>query len=368
MLELILAVALATTVSFLCSITEAAFYSFPLSRIERMRKEGKKAGEILYALRMDVEKPITAILTLNTVAATAGAAVSGAAAVQVFGDQYLALFTAAFTMLILLLGEIVPKTTGVAYARQLAPALAKPLLVMVWLCMPVIWLFGRLIRLIGKGQKGHETDEDDIRAVVSLTRQAGVIKPYEESAIRNILALDDKRVDEIMTPRTVVFSLPATMTVGEAMEANKTWPHTRIPVFEGEDVEEIVGVVYRRQVFEAAANDHLDMRLGEFMRPVRFVLENLTLDRLLRKFLESRMHLFVVLDEYGGMAGVVSLEDVLEEMLGSEIVDETDQVVDMRELARLRRSELVPAAGSGPASGPTGSSGPGRVDNPGSNT
>jgi len=357
MLELILAVALAITVSFICSLTEAAFYSFPLSRIERLRKQGRKSGEILHALRMDVEKPITAILTLNTVAATAGAAVAGAAAVHVFGDEYLALFTASFTLVILLLGEIVPKTTGVAYARQLAPALAKPLLVMVWVCMPVIWLFGRLIRLIGKRQKGQETDEDDIRAVVSLTRQAGIIKPYEEAAIRNILALDDKRVDEIMTPRTVVFSLPSDMTVGEAMEANKTWPHTRIPVFEGEDAEEIVGVVYRRQVFEAAANDHLEIRLRDLMRPVRFVLENLTLDRLLRKFLESRMHLFVVLDEYGGMAGVVSLEDVLEEMLGSEIVDETDQVVDMRELARLRRSELVPGArGGGPANGSGGQS------------
>ena len=376
MFELILAVVLATTVSFLCSITEAAFYSFPLSRIERMRKEGKKAGEILYALRMDVEKPITAILTLNTIAATAGAAVAGAAAVQVFGDAYLVLFTAGFTLLILFLGEIVPKTTGVAYARQLAPALAKPLLVMVWVCLPVIWLFGRLIRLIGKRQKGPEADEDDIRAVVSLTRQAGGIKPYEESAIRNILALDDKHVNEIMTPRTVVFSLPSDMTVGEAMEVNKTWPHTRIPVFEGEDAEEVVGVVYRRQVYEAAANDHLDMRLSELMRPVRFVLENLTLDRLLRKFLESRMHLFVVLDEYGGMAGVVSLEDVLEEMLGSEIVDETDQVVDMRELARMRRSELVPAAapaagavaGAGPARGPDKSLDHDRVDNSGSNT
>jgi CBS domain containing-hemolysin-like protein len=358
MFELILAVALAIAVSFLCSLTEAAFYSFPLSRIERLRKEGRKAGEILHALRLDVEKPITAILTLNTAANTAGAAVAGAAAVHVFGDQYLALFTAGFTLVLLLLGEIVPKTTGVAYARQLAPALAKPLLVMVWLCMPVIWLFGRLIRLIGKRQTEPDADEDDIRALVTLTRRQGILKPYEASAIRNILALDDKRVEEIMTPRTVVFSLPSDMTVGTAMEVNKAWPHTRIPVYEGEDTEEIVGVVYRRQVFEAALNNRLELRLGDIMRPVRFVLENLTLDRLLRKFLESRMHLFVVLDEYGGIAGVVSLEDVLEEMLGSEIVDETDQVVDMRELARLRRSELVPGARGGPASGPGGQSRP----------
>lgn len=361
MLELILAVAIAVAVSFFCSITEAAFYSFPASRIEKLRREGKRSGDILHALRKDVEKPITAILTLNTLAATAGAAVAGAAAVKVFGEEGLALFTAFFTLLILLLGEIVPKTTGVAYSRTLAPWLAKPLMGIVWLCLPVIWLFGRLIRLIGRRQKHPEADEDDIRALVSITRQAGVIKPYEESAIRNILALDSKRVGDIMTPRTVVFSLQQDMTVAQALEEHKTWPHTRIPVYEGEDAEQILGVVYRRQVFEAAANDLEHLRLADIMKPVRFVLENLTLDRLLRKFLESRMHLFVVLDEYGGMAGVVTLEDVLEEMLGSEIVDETDQVVDMRELAQKRRSEVVAARRAEPGEGPEQDSGPGKA-------
>lgn len=347
MLELILAVALATAVSFLCSLTEAAFYSFPLSRVEQLRKEGKKAGEILSELRRDVEKPITAILTFNTAAATAGAAVAGAAAVKVFGEDSLGWFTAAFTMLILLLGEIVPKTTGVAYARQLAPFLAKPLKWMVFLCLPVIWLFGGVVQLIRKRKKTPDADEDDIRALVSLTRQQGILKPYEESAIKSILALDSKRVAEIMTPRTVVFSLPAEMTVDEAMEAHRSWPHTRVPVYEDEDSEEIVGVVYRRQVFEAAADDQGGLTLGELMKPVRFVMENLTLDRALRNFLESRMHLFVVLDEYGGVAGVVTLEDVLEELLGSEIVDETDEVVDMRELAKRQRSTLAPARRGG---------------------
>lgn len=341
MFELILAIVLATAVSFLCSVTEAALYSIPWSRVEQLRKEGKKSGLILDALRRDVEKPITAILTLNTMAAVAGSAIAGAAAVRVFGDEYLALFTAGFTFLILLLGEIVPKTMGVAYARQLAPLLAKPLLGMVWICLPVIWLFARVIRLIRKRKPGPEADESDILALVSLTRQAGVLKPYEESAIRNILALDSKHAGEIMTPRTVVFSMPADITVETALGEHKAWPHTRIPVYEGEDAEDVVGVVYRRQMFEAAANDQESLRLSDIMKPVRFVLENITLDKLLRKFLESRMHLFVVLDEYGGMAGVVTLEDVLEEMLGSEIVDETDQVVDMRELARRRRSEVA---------------------------
>ncbi len=343
MLELLFAVVLATAVSFICSITEAAFYSFPPSQVEKLRKEGKKVGQLLDDLRRDVERPITAILTFNTAAATAGAAVAGAAAVKVFGEDSLGWFTAAFTVLILLLGEIVPKTTGVAYARQLAPRLALPLKWMVFLCLPMIWLTGSLVKLIRKRSKGPEADEDDIRALVSLTRQQGILKPYEESAIKSILALDSKRVAEIMTPRTVVFSLPAEMTVDEAMTEHRAWPHTRVPVYESEDSEDIVGVVYRRQVFEAAADDHGDLTLADLMRPVRFVVENLTLDKALRSFLESRMHLFVVLDEYGGMAGVVTLEDVLEELLGSEIVDETDEVVDMRELARRQRSELAAA-------------------------
>lgn len=350
MLELILAVALATAVSFLCSLIEAAFYSFPLSRIEQLRREGKKSGELLAALKRDVEKPITAILTFNTAAATAGAAVAGAAAVKVFGSESLALFTAGFTLLILVFGEIVPKTTGVAYARQLAPMLAQPLRWMIFLCLPVIWLLGSLMRFIRKRQKAPAADEDDIRALVTLTRQQGILKPYEESAIKNILALDSKRVAEVMTPRTVVFSLPAELTVDEALAANRGWPHTRIPVYEGDDAEDVVGVVHRRQIFEAAANDLERLPLSALMKPVRFVLENVTLDKLLRNFLESRMHLFVVLDEYGGMAGVVTLEDVLEELLGTEIVDETDEVVDMRELARRRRSELA-RAGRGGAGG-----------------
>lgn len=346
MLELVLAVSVAIAVSFLCSLLEAAFYSIPPSLIEKLKREDKRQGEMLQALRQDVEKPITAILTLNTAAAVAGSAVAGAAAVHVFGEESLALFTAGFTLLILLLGEIVPKTIGVAHARALAPWLARPLTAMVWLCLPVIWVLGRLIRFIGRKQKGPEADEDDIRAVVSLTRKSGVLKPYEESAIRNILALDIKRVGDIMTPRTVVFSLPADMTVDQAMEQNAQWAHTRVPVYQGENAEDILGVVYRRQVFEAAANDKGHLKLSDIMKPARYVPESLTLDKLLRQLLESRLHLFVVLDEYGGMAGVVTLEDVLEEMLGSEIVDETDEVVDMRELARRRRSERVTQAGN----------------------
>ncbi|WP_147820841.1 hemolysin family protein [Salidesulfovibrio onnuriiensis] len=340
MLELILAVGLAVLVSTFCSLAEAALYSLPASKIERIKKRSKRAGAALEKLRRNVEEPITAILTLNTVAHTAGAAVAGWAWAELYGENTLWMFTVVFTLIILIISEILPKTVGVVYNEQIAPPLSPVLRWLVWLFKPAVVALGFLGRLIRGKRSGPEHSEADIMAIASLTRRSGIIKPYEEQSIKNILLLDNKTVDEIMTPRTVVFSLPADMTVAEARECHATWPHSRIPVY-GDDPEDIVGIAYRRQVFEALADDRDDLKLSDLMRPVRFVLESLTLDRVLVKFLGSRTHMFVVLDEYGGVAGVVTLEDVLEEILGSEIVDETDQVVDMRELARSQRDELV---------------------------
>ncbi len=341
MLTLVLSVTLAVLISAFCSMSEAALYSVPWSWIERLRKEGRPSGELLFALRGNVEKPITAILTLNTIANTAGAAVAGAAAVSVFGGEDLWLFTAAFTVVILAFGEILPKTVGVAYNRPVAALIAAPMKYMILALLPVIWGGGLLARLVARKRKVPLSSEEDLRAVVSLTRREGIIKPLEELSIKNILSLDQKTASDIMTPRTVVFSLPAQMTVAQAKRLRGVWPHSRIPVFDDDDPENVVGIVYRREVLEALANDQDDVRLGDLMKPVRFVLDTMTLDRVLVKFLESRMHLFVVLDEYGGVSGVVTLEDVLEEILGKEIVDETDQVADMRELARARREELL---------------------------
>ena len=206
MLTLILAVSVAVAISFTCSLTEAALYAVPWSAIEKIRNDGRPVGEVLFRLRSNVEKPIAAILTLNTVANTAGSAVAGAAFMAAFGAEYMALFAAGFTVLILAFGEIVPKTLGVAYATSIAVVLARPLEVAVKLLTPVIWLTGLLTRLLTPPSNGPDISEDDIRAVTSLSRQAGQIKAYEEAYIRNILALDQKRVYDIMTPRTVVFS------------------------------------------------------------------------------------------------------------------------------------------------------------------
>ena len=178
--------------------------------------------------------------------------------------------------------------------------------------------------------------EDDIRAVASLSRQAGRIKPYEEAFIRNVLALDQKRVYDVMTPRTVVFSLPENATVEAAYNDPRIWHFSRVPVY-GDDNEDIVGFVERRALARNLRDGQGGLPLAAVLRPINFILENQTLDVLLREMLEAHEHLFAVLDEYGGLAGVVSLEDVVEEILGSEIVDESDNVEDLRALARRRR-------------------------------
>lgn len=328
-------------VSAWCSTTEAALYSVSWTHIEKMRKSGSKRGELLYALRSDVEKPIAAVLTLNTIANTAGAALAGALAVENLDSHAAGWFAALLTLLILIFGEILPKTIGVTYANSLAGFLARPLQWMVLLFTPFIWLSSLLTCMVGprNKQKGFTATEEDIRAITSLSRRAGQIQAYEESAIRNILTLDSRHVYEIMTPRTVVYSLPETVTVEEAYQNPKFWQYSRVPVY-GEDNEDIVGVVHRRRMAQAMAEGKGEQPLSNLMQPIRFVQESRTLDGVLRDFLASHMHLMAVLDEYGGLAGVISLEDVLEEILGQEIVDETDAVADLREAARNSRRQV----------------------------
>lgn len=342
MLTLVLAVGVAVFVSFFCSLAEASLYAIPWSVIERLRNDGRGSGKLLYKMRSNIDKPIAAILTLNTLANTAGSAIAGAAFLAVFGSSQMAVFATIFTVIILAFGEIVPKTLGVAHSETVARFLARPISWMVRLLSPLLWLTSLLTRaLSGKGG-APQMSEDDITAIARLSRQAGRIQPYEERFVRNVLSLDRKRVYDIMTPRTVVFSLPENLTIEEAYKDPRIWHFSRIPVY-GEDNEDLIGLVERRALGQNYAAGKKDLKLSEIMRPLHFVQESLTLDLLLRELLKEKVHLFAALDEYGGLAGVVSLEDVLEEILGSEIMDESDKVADMRALARERRKALSKA-------------------------
>ena len=293
-------------------------------------------GSTFKQLRRNVDRPIAAILSLNTIANTAGAAFAGAAATAVFGNRWLGYFSAAFTLAILIFSEIIPKTTGVVYGRSLVGPVAYALKGMVWIMTPVIWLTGLVTRLIGRSTAGDAVTAEEIQVMARLSRRTGGIKLFQEKAIERVLTLQEKAVKEVMTPRTVVFSLNQNLTVSQAVRAAGRLEHSRIPVFD-RSPEDVVGFVHTRDILIALAEGHNDLDLARLMRPVHFVAETAHLNTVLNEFLELKQHLFAVTDEYGGLAGIISLEDILEEILGQEIVDESDLVADKQELARKRR-------------------------------
>ncbi|HDZ90806.1 MAG: HlyC/CorC family transporter [Deltaproteobacteria bacterium] len=336
MTELIIAVGLAVSISAVCSLFEAVLYAVPLRHIETMAKAGRREGRILKDLRRQVERPIAAILSLNTIAHTAGAAFAGAAATAVFGHQWLAYFSVLFTLAILLFSEIIPKTAGVVYGRSLVAVVAYPLKGLVWIMTPAIWLSGLVTRLISRGRHEEAITAEEIQVMANLSRRTGGILSYQEQTISRVLTLQEKTAKEVMTPRTVVFSLSGRLTLREAVAAAGGWEHSRIPVYD-RDMEDVVGIVHTRDILIALSEGHEDKRLSDLMRPVHFVAETARLDEVLSEFLELRQHLFAVIDEYGGLSGIISLEDVLEEILGREIVDESDEVADKQEFARQRK-------------------------------
>jgi len=341
LIQLYLAIAIAIIVSALCSIFEAVLYSVPSGHVEVLVRDNKRAGNVLKRLKKDIEKPITAILTLNTIANTMGAAVAGASAAAVFGDHYVGWFSAAFTIAILLFSEILPKTAGVAYAKVLAPWIAVPLAGLVRLLTPLIWLCQAVTRLIPRRGSESLISAEEIQAIAVLSRKSGAIEPEQEKVIANILELQNKTVRQVMTPRTVTFSLSEHLTLAEAREMKSQWnQHSRVPVYD-KDPDDVVGIVLRKDVFRDDAEKQGATRLCNLMHPVHFVPETAPLNRLLVEFFERRQHLFVVVDEYGSVTGVISMEDIIEEIVGREIIDESDKAGDLRELARYKRKLLV---------------------------
>lgn len=335
-IELCLAVAIALIVSFLSSLTEAALYSISASQVEIFAASGRRSGAILKELKSDINRPITAILTVNTIANTMGAAIAGAAVAELYGDHYLGIFSFVLTLAILVFSEIIPKNLGVSYCQELMPWIAYPLQTLVKTLTPLVWFSNRLARLIEKpGQQSFVTAKE-IQAIATLSKKSGAITRQEEKIIVNILELKHKTVRKAMTPRTVVFSLNANLTVSEAVVQPEWNFHSRVPVYD-KDQGDIVGVVLRNDVLVKVAEGNSDVKLSDLMEPPHFVPESIALPNILLEFIEQRQHLFIVVDEYGGLTGIISLEDIIEEIMGEEIMDESDRTQDMRALARFKK-------------------------------
>ena len=335
---LVLSVSSAVCVSALCSIFEAVLYSLSASQIELMREHYPHQAELMRQMKEQIDQPITAILTLNTIANTIGASVAGAAAVAVFGQESLIWFSITFTLAILLFSEILPKTIGVVYARQLGPFIVQPLRLMIVVLQPIILICKAITKLVPKSASRQQVSAEELRTIARLSLQSGEIEPEQETVITNILKLNHKSVRQVMTPRTVTFMLDKNLNIAQAAQFDDQWRmHSRVPVYAGEQ-DNIVGIVLSRDVFMAAADNKYEIQLADIMQPVYFVPETAPLNKVFIEFFERHQHLFVAVDEYGSVTGVISMEDIIEEIIGREIVDESDKAQDMRELARQART------------------------------
>jgi CBS domain containing-hemolysin-like protein len=339
--QLCLSVGLAIIVSSLCSLFEAVLYSLPISQIEIACKKHKKAGQTLLSMKKDIHRPIIAILSLNTIAHTSGAAIAGAAAATVFGEQNMIWFSAAFTLAILTFSEIIPKTLGVAYCKELARWITYPLWWMVHILKPAIWMIQNLTRLMPAKDDALLVSGEEIQAIARQSQRSGEISLQERRVITNILDLKVKSVRSVMTPLTVTFMLDANFTVMDVMSLKENLGiHSRIPVYH-ENIDNVIGVVLLKDLLSEVAAGAQYKKIKELMLPVHFVPETARLSGVMLEFFEHSKHLFIVVDEYGSLTGVISLEDIIEEIIGREIIDESDQATDMRELAKRKRSMLL---------------------------
>lgn len=335
---LILYGALAIGVSFLCSMLEACLLSLPRSYVETLVEQGQPAGKTLREMKINIDRPLAAILTLNTIAHTIGAAGVGAQAAVVFGSAWVGAVSAVMTLLILVVSEIIPKTLGAVHAKTIAPAVAAITRVMMIGCLPFIVPLEWINRAIGGRRHQPRMSRAELLATIRLGETSGAIGHKEYEIASNLMKLSTIRLQEVHTPRSVVFTLPAVATVGEVIAQHRPIRFARIPVF-GELPEDIVGYVARFAIDAAHHSGESDRTLQTMTKPLMIFPAQATVGQTLDRLLRAHEHMAKVVDESGTFQGIVTLEDLLESLLGAEIIDETDPVTDMRELAERKSAE-----------------------------
>lgn len=331
----------ALAVSFLCSVLEAVLLSTPISFISMKQSQGVKNAVLMMKYKTNVDRPVAAILTLNTVAHTIGAAGVGSESVKVFGEAYFGIISAILTLLILVLSEIIPKTVGASYWRTLAMPSAAIIRVLIVITYPLVWISELITRCFSPKIQPLTVSREEVAAMVNVGTDEGVIEMEENKIIRNFLKLPDLCAKDIMTPFVVVASVPAHTTMKEFYDNASLASFSRIPVYDTER-EFITGYVRRAAVLEMLAQDKFLMTVGEIARPIPAFRETAKIPNIWQRLLENKEHISVITDEYGCMRGIVTMEDVIETMLGVEIVDECDTIEDMQAMARDKFIPDVP--------------------------
>lgn len=314
---------------------ESVLLTTPLHFLRMKEEQGYKFAKIFTAFKQNIDKPLSAILSLNTISNTIGAAGVGAQVIKLFGDLYFGIAIASLTVLILIFSEIIPKTIGSIYWRQLSPLTAYLIRFTLFVMFPFVIVSALITRFISSSQKNQMASREEFSALSNLVTDEGIFAEKENLIIQNIIKLKNIKTSEIMTPRVVVAIANETMHLNEFLENKEFLQFSRIPVYH-DDVENITGYILRQTVFEKLTENKENLKLADIKRNITIVPESATLLNLWEILLDNKEYIALVIDEYGGMAGIVTIEDLVESVLGFEIIDEKDTISDMQEYARQR--------------------------------
>lgn len=326
---------LALIISFICSIMEAVLLSTPLSFLTVKEANGHKGAKHMIKLKANIDRPLSAILSLNTVAHTVGAAGVGAQATIVFGEAYFGLVSAVLTILILVLTEIIPKTIGARFWRKLALVSGRIIRFMIFITYPLVVISSVITKMISSKPNEHTTSREEISALANIGATEGVFGEKENKIIQNLIRLKTVKVSEVMTPRVVVTIADEKMELHDFLKNKDYLRFSRIPVF-SKNEEQITGYIFRQTVFEKLAEDIAGLKLNDIKREIVIIPDTKPIFGVWELLLERKEHIALVVDEYGGMAGIITMEDIIETLLGFEIVDEKDTIADMQQYARER--------------------------------
>ncbi|UCH10234.1 MAG: DUF21 domain-containing protein [Fidelibacterota bacterium] len=333
MLLLFLYLALALIISFLCSIMEAVLLSASLSFLKAKETKGSRSATLMIRLKENIDRPLSAILSLNTIAHTIGAAGVGAQVSKLFGDIYFGIASAILTVLILFLSEIIPKTIGARFWKELSGTATYAIRIAIFITYPLMLLSSYTTRLISKRDTELVTSREEYSALAEIGVSEGIFTEKENSIIQNLIRLRDIKASDVLTPRVVVSAADEDMKLEDFPKVEHLQQFSRIPIF-SQKRDNITGYIFRGSVFEKLAENCADCRLRDIKREIVVVYESYPIIRLWETLLRKKEHIAIIVDEYGGMAGIVTMEDIIETLLGFEIIDETDTVSDMQQLAR----------------------------------
>ena len=337
---------LSLIISALCSVLEATILSTPMSYVTTLETQGAKGWERLKQYKTNIDRPISAILIVNTIANTVGASLVGSEAMQMAQelnyphDTVIGIVSGVFTLLILICSEIIPKTIGSTHWRSLALPASKIIRVLVFVTFPLVWCLERITHLISHGASQQVVSREEVSAMVTVGAEEGVLEKKENKMIQNLLKLDEITAHEIMTPSVVVSMADSSMTLKEFYEDEELSTYSRIPIYDDDNSDYITGYVLRQTILERLAEDKFNVHLKELARPILSFSEEEPVANIWEKLLEKKEHISIIIDEYGSLRGIVTLEDVIETMLGFEIVDEKDEVVDMQEYAKAQWKQM----------------------------